>query len=449
MEALPGLNDSTQLANTIEGDNELHELSIAQGFEWKIEVSNDAPLTVEVKSGIAEIFGTELATDKEYVFKNYKFSIYCVEDVVLSWRCSALNENNLSITANTTAKYVYNLHFALEKMRSSSFDGPRILVLGSQDSGKTALCRTLCSYAIKFKAYQPLYVNLNPTQAVFSPPGCVAAVPISAILDVQCSTWGQSMTSGATQLHSKQPIVKNFGLENISENKPLYFEMIDQLASNITDRLRNDSLVRRSGSIIDTSPLNELDEDFSDLEHIAKQFKINAAVILGEYQQDFLQRISQKLSQFIGVHLVNLPTLSGAIKLDDIYRRSLQRSAIREYFYGTDTTVLSPYAVGVDYQDIAAWKPKNFLENQDLDSDLSPTELSPVEIDPSNIQHALVAISYAPKRSPSADVIKAPLLGFALVTEVNEKRRKVRILVPVPGNLPSKALILTSYKYLE
>lgn len=449
MESLPGLNDASHSEKIAEGDNDSHSLTIPQGSEWKIEVPMDATLSIEIKSGIAEIFGTELANGREYFFKNYKFSLFCVEDTILSWKCPALSSISLSITQNTTAKYVYNLHFALEKMRSSSFDGPRALILGEQNSGKTALCRTLCSYGLKFKSYQPMYVNLAPQQAIFTVPGCLTAVPVSEVLDVQCSTWGQSMTSGATQLHGKQPLVKSFGLESISENKQLYLCMVEQLASNVSDRLLNDSLVRRSGALIDTPPLNQLDDEFDDLETFAKDFRANVAVILGEYEEIKLQKIAARLSPYVGSHIINLPKLSGTIESDDVYRRSLHSSAIREYFYGTDQTVLSPYAVGVDYEDITVWKHKTILEDQGLSQEASSTELIPVEIDPSNLQHALVAISYANRKAPASEVAGASLLGFGLITEVNEKRRKIRILLPVPGNLPNKALILTSYRYLE
>ena len=405
MASLPGINDVSQPLVSAGGDDELHRLVIKQGSEWKVEVSSDSRLNVKVKSGIAEIFGTELATGTEYTFKNYQFSIFAVEDVELEWRCPQLDSESLSITANTTAKYIYNLHFALEKMRSSSFEGPRVLVIGDKNCGRTTLCRILCSYAIKNKSYQPMYVNLDPQQAVFSPPGCLTATPISDILDVECSTWGQSMTSGATPLHSKQPLVKNFGLERIAQNKELYLDVVEQLAQGTNDRILNDSLVRRSGALIDIPPLSELDEDFNDLEFFAKKCKANVVVMLGITDNSTAEKIANKLSK----------------------------------------TVLSPYAIGVDFGDIMVYRPRNLLE----DTEDQTNEFVPVTVTANNLQHALVAITYADKKATPQIVQKAPLLGFGLITEVNEKRNKLRILLPVPGALPNKAMVLTSYRYLE
>ena len=53
-------------------------------------------------------------------------------------------------SAPTLATYA-NLHFALEELRSSAATanelGPRVLVVGAADAGKTALVQTLAAYA--------------------------------------------------------------------------------------------------------------------------------------------------------------------------------------------------------------------------------------------------------------------------------------------------------------
>lgn len=448
MESLPGLSNGQPFS--VEDSNENHTLRISKGSEWKVERPSEARLTIRIKSGIAEIFGTELANDIEYEFRNFNFSVLAVEDVSLEWKCPEMSSQNLRVVSNTTSKFVYNLHFALEKMRCSSFEGPRVIVIGSEGSGKTALCRTLCSYAIKFKPFQPMFINLNPQEGIFSPPGCLTAVPISDILDVQCSTWGQSMTSGATPLHSKQPFVKSFGLERMSDNRTLFTKMINELALVVSDRLANDVLVRRSGCIIDTPPLSHLDDDGQELENMVKQFKANAVIAIGDDADEIFERYSAKFMPYVGANFIRIPKLSGSIPTDDVYKRSLQRSSIREYFYGTYKVVLSPYAIGADISDINVWKPKNIMELPEFEiNNTTETEMLSVEVTASNLQHALVAITYADRKAPPVDVEHAPILGFALITEVNERRNKLRILLPVPGRLPNKAILLTSYRYLE
>lgn len=448
MESLPGLSDGQTI--TADSNNDSHPLNIPRGSEWKVERPSESRLIIVIKTGIAEIFGTELANGIEYEFRSFNFSIFSVEDVTLEWKCPEMSVQNLTVIPNTTSKFIYNLHFALEKMRCSSFEGPRAMIIGEANSGKTSLCRTLCSYAIKYKPYQPMFINLDPREGVFSPPGCISAIPISDILDVQSSTWGQSMTSGATPLHSKQPFVKNYGLERLTDNRTFYQRLTSELASVVDERLAGDSLVRRSGCIVDTPPLASLSEKDNELEEIVRKFKVNVVVAIGDESDAIFEKYAQKLFPHVGSNFIKIPKLSGCIPTDDVYKRLLQRSSIREYFYGTPKVVLSPYAIGADMEDVSIWKPKNVMDLTEAEAEKqNGNEMIPVEVTASNLQHALVAITYADRKASAAEVERAPILGFALITEVNEKRRKLRILLPVPGRLPNKAMVLTSYRYLE
>ncbi|KAG0670984.1 Cleavage polyadenylation factor subunit clp1 [Maudiozyma exigua] len=457
MSFLPGLTDATVIPEVYIDENEIHKQVIPMGSIWKIRVAQESKMTIKIITGIAEIFGTELANNIEYNFQNWNFTIFAVEEVQLEWKGTDVHPivEGEDIIPNETAQYIYNLHFALEKLRSQSFYGPKIMVIGNKNVGKTALCRTLCSYTIKFKTSQPMLINLNPQESIFSPPGCVSATPISDILDVQLPIWGQSMTSGATALHTKQPLLKLFGLEMISENKDLYLYSIDSLAKDVDERLQKDALIQRSGCIINAPPLSQLDDRFDSLLHIIKQFDINLVVMISDEanEDEKLQyeKISQLITPEVGNNFIRFPKLSGIIESDETYDRSLQRSATREYFYGNSNTALSPFSVTVDYEDLMIWEPVNLInvgEPASIDS-TNLLQLKPVTITPGSIQHALIGITYADKHAKSEDVRNAPLLGFALITEVNEKRRKIRILVPVPGNFPNNATILTSYRYLE
>ena len=491
MSVLPGLESVSEVRDLLINPNAPHYLTIPQGSQWKIKLTNDAKLTVRVISGIAEIFGTELATDVEYHFQNWCFSIFAVEETYIEWKSADLQQDDVrqDIQPNLTAHILYNLHFTLEKIRYSSYTGPRVMIIGEKNSGKTSLARTLCSYANKDRAYQPLYINLDPTNAVFSPPGCLTATPVSDILDPQLAIWGQSMTSGATEFHPKQPLVKNYGLETIAQNLDYYTHVMKQLARSVAERFQADPIVQRSGCIIDTPPLSSLSETLNELLLGISEFGVTFVVLLADTfddkgedgkeevqggeggggdnrvisetseevgleseerkssAKDLVNKVEKILRPYVGDFLVKIPRLSGRIDVDDVYMRAQQRVAIREYFYGNTRTVLSPYSVGVDFNFFTIWKPQTMEEANS--SGLSSTALVPVEINKSNLQHALIAITYADRKAKMEEVMEAPILGYALITDVNEKRMKLKILVPVPGAFPNNATILTEYRYLE
>jgi len=86
--------------------------------------------------------------------------------------------------SDETPMHAYaNVHLALEKMRVralSSHRGsplpvgveqdvdpepPRVLVLGPENSGKTAVCKILTNYAVRAgQGWAPMYVNTDPSE---------------------------------------------------------------------------------------------------------------------------------------------------------------------------------------------------------------------------------------------------------------------------------------------
>lgn len=421
--------------------------SLPQGHEWTVQVPAGSKLTVIVKYGIAEILGTELANDVPYTFQGVIVNIYAIERSMIEWKCLEELEPKVSENKSYHA-YIYNLNFALERLRLSSFNGPRVLIVGNASTGKSSLAQMLCSYALKIRHYQPLLVNLNPQDGVFSLPGSITATPISELLDVESSIWGQSITTGATKLHNKQPLVKNYGLENIRDNRPLYLSTITQLASGVQQRLKNDPIVRRSGVIIDTPKLSHLDtEDWSEVGHMIEQFDINAIVVCAE-SDDLAIELSEVFRTKIG-SIVRIPPPGSIIAIDDIMRRALQRVQIREYFYGTTETVLSPYTMGAGFEELTVFRPRNISEYGEDKKDVDLTVFDKIEVNSSNLQHAIIAITNISRKESQDKLNTASIIGYGLITEVNDAKKKLRVLLPVPSRIPDRAMILTEYRYLE
>lgn len=60
--------------------------------------------------------------------------------------------------------------------------GPRVIVVGPTDSGKSTLARMLLSWAAK-QGWKPTFVDLDIGQGSITIPGCIAATPIELPID--------------------------------------------------------------------------------------------------------------------------------------------------------------------------------------------------------------------------------------------------------------------------
>ncbi len=153
-----------------------------QDEELRMEVDcpKDKSMIVELKSGMAEIFGTEMVQNTSYVFPHgSKFSVFTYHG------CQILVKGSSEIapyTSKETPMIMYaNVHAALEQMRKEAETspptggegvegeakrGPVVLVVGPTDVGKSTLCRILLNYAVR-KGRRPLYVDLDVGQVCY------------------------------------------------------------------------------------------------------------------------------------------------------------------------------------------------------------------------------------------------------------------------------------------
>lgn len=168
-----------------------------------------------------------------------------------------------------------NLHLALENLRidalSSGRDGPRVLVLGPEDAGKTSLVKLLTAYATRC-GRQPLAVNLDPKEGSLSIPGTLSASAFSSIIDVE-EGWGSSPTNGPSQIPVKLPLVYYYGQENPEDSPAIYKPIITRLALAVMSRLQEDADAKGSGILIDTpGAISQGKGGYEIVQHIVSEF---------------------------------------------------------------------------------------------------------------------------------------------------------------------------------
>ena len=61
------------------------------------------------------------------------------------------------------------------------------------------------------------------------------------------------------------------------------------------------------------------------------------------------------------------------------------------------------------------------------------------------MQNAILAIVHAEPSDPHETIRDASVIGYIYVAEVDEKRKKLKILTPLSGRLPNKAMLWGSW----
>lgn len=135
-------------------------------------------LSLWLIDGTAEIFGIEMAKNKEYIFEDRSFAIFTWYGCTLQ---SSGFDQTLHESQNQSMITHINTHIQLEARRdvavATSSAGPRVLILGAADSGKSTLSQILTAYASRLDR-APIYVDLDTGCSPFNPPGTISAVPI-------------------------------------------------------------------------------------------------------------------------------------------------------------------------------------------------------------------------------------------------------------------------------
>lgn len=167
------------------------------------------------------------------------------------------------------------MHFALERVRDQAsleeVDGPRVLILGPENAGKTSLAKLLTAYATK-AGRQPLTVNLDTKEGMLSIPGSLTAASFSSIIDVEHG-WGNSPTNGPSQVPVKLPLVYFYGKATPEESTQVFNPIVTRLGLSVMSRLQDDDEAKKAGCIIDTPGIiSQGHGGYQAIQHIVSEF---------------------------------------------------------------------------------------------------------------------------------------------------------------------------------
>lgn len=204
----------------------------------------------------------------------------------------------------------------------------------------------------------------------------------------------------------------------------------------------------------------------------------------------------QKPSAIETIEIVKLEKSGGCVDRDEEYTRQFRQAQVREYFLGDAKNTLSPHIQHVDFSQLTIYKFVEstfhlfeiFLHFSSVSSSLQQilsfqfsfsffvannyffviisasemlTSLLPGgELDDSSykspilekvpapsieMQNSILVIMQAGPNDTHESIRDASVMGFVYVAEVDEKRKKVKILAPLSGRLPARAMIWDSF----
>lgn len=449
--ALPGLGDDDVPINQ-EQEAVNHELSA--GTEWRFEIAYTETVEVKLISGSAELFGTELAPQHTYTFRGMKGAIYTHEGANIS----SLGVLQSDYNAQETPMISYvNLHFALDSLRTqagtSSAGGPRVLVMGPPNAGKTSLCKLLSAYALRNGSNNLMAVNLNPRGGMYTLPGTLSAAALSGTLDVEAEDgWGSAPTNVPMHVPAKLPLVYCFGREEPETDEVGFRSLVSKLALNVVGRLNEDPEAKQAGMILDAPGALGTGKSASLVDHVVAEFGVNVIIVLGSERlySDMMKRFSRP-----DITVVKLDRSGGAIDKDMAFTLRERQEQVHEYFYGDTRVTLNPHSTFVDWSEIAVFKLPE--QGRPLDAALFPGGVADFTISSSppvlqrvtemdaELHGSVLAIMNADPSAPLDQIRAASVVGFVHVVEVDDKKRRLKLLAPLSGRLPRRTLLWGSW----
>ncbi|KAI0161049.1 Clp1-domain-containing protein [Hypoxylon sp. FL1284] len=456
MASIPGLGDlppaADPTATTSPAAPPTATEKLEPFWEYRFEVPHASSLDIKLTSGVAEKDGTELAPNSIYTFTATKSKINTWYGCTLEISSNGNYDAYISEpTADETPMVSYlNLHFKLEAFRAAAERaaqmGPRVLVVGPPNAGKTSLVKMLTGWATRM-GRQPLVVNTDCRDGMLALPGSLSAAVFPSIIDIT-TEWGATPSSGPSAVPVKLPLAYYYGLEYPEKHMRLYKMLLSRLAVAVTSRLAEDPDVKTTGLLIDTGGVSASKGSYDHIAHIVSEFSVNIVLVIGsERMSSDMQKkfAGQKGTLDEAITVVGLHKSSGVVERDAGFLQQVREAAIKEYFFGTANTTLSPFTQQVDFSSLALWRVSGASTSPAFENDMH-NDATLEKVEPSlTLQNCVLTVVYASIYDNADTIRDSNVMGYVYVADVDEKRKKLKILAPVSARLGDRPLIWGSW----
>jgi polyribonucleotide 5'-hydroxyl-kinase len=127
--------------------------------------------------------------------------------------------------------------------------------------------------------------------------------------------------------------------------------------------------------------------------------------------------------------------------------KALRQAQIKEYFFGKGDETLAPSSQMADAADLNIFRVVEGERIGGVDEYGMTVERQIFEkVAPSEaIQNQLLAITTASPNDPQSVIRDSSIRGYIYVADVDEAKKKVKLLCPLPGQTPGNAMILGNW----
>ena len=431
--------------------------------ELRCEVPEHATLVLKLVagSGSAEIFGIEMAPNKEYTFRDQSVAVFTWYGCVIE----STGDPTIPYVADSTPMVAYvNTHIQLEARRDVALfnkeRGPRVMVVGPPDHGKSMVTQVLAAYAVRLDR-NPVLVDLDVGLNSLTVPGCIAAAPLDK-----------------TTLHVEEgfsnfvPLVFFHGYTTPKENSELYKELVSNLANAVNTRLDRDQEAKSAGIIVNSSGWVDGSAGLDVLLHCITALDIDVVLVMSHDKlYATLQTALQGREELTTI--VKLPRSGGVISRDTSTRTRMRKAKIRDYFYGRPLPNLSVVTYsperreGVQISSFVLLRMGGVQLTHGMQAyggtnkQEAATKL--VRVSPSaDMTRSILAVlqpvdktsgGSSSSSSESADnmqqLMYSNVAGFVSILSMDIDADKMTLLCPCPGALPSNYLLVGAIKWVD
>lgn len=330
-----------------------------------------------------------------------------------------------------------NVHTVLEarrvKAKAEKGYGPKVLIVGGVDVGKSSLSRILLSYSARVGSV-PTYVDLDVGQNGITVPGMLAAVHVNRPFDIE---------HGVSKL---SPLSFFFGHVTPGKNVPLYKKQMDLMSAELSRHFASKPEARAGGMIINTCGWTD-GEGYDLILHAIRTFRVDVVLVL-DHERLYADIKSTQFDH--PVECLKLRKSGGVVPRDPDVRRADRQQAIRDYFHGVQNE-LSPHVVVVNFSVVKTCRvgggPQAPSTALPIGAERAVDVTAVAEIEPSiELTHCLCALSYG---SDVESSLSTNVCGYVLVTNVEEEYKRLHLLAPCPGKLPSVILLTTDVQSID